>query len=116
MSNAMAEAAEAQSLAIILVDQEARRVGCRILARERVARLVGVSPGTIENLQRARLKRISGWLRDALRARVIREIEAEIVRLQHELSVLRQSGEDPRSNKITAVASDLQKAMRAIGQ
>jgi hypothetical protein len=116
MSNALAEASEAQNLVKILVDQEARRVGDRIVARQRVARSVGVSPGTIENLQRNRLKRISGWLRDALRARVIRELEAEIARLQHELAVHKQTGVDPRGDEATAVRADLSAILTVLGR
>lgn len=116
MSNALAEVSEAKNLAKILVDQEARRRGTRVGAHMYVARTVGTSPGTIENLMRSRLKRVEGWLRDALRARVIRELEAELVRLQHELAVLRQSGVDPRSNEMAAVRADLSALLTALGR
>lgn len=116
MSNALAEASEARNLAGILIDQEVRRTGNRMVARRRVAQAVGVSPGTIENLQRSRLKKISGWLRDALRARVIRELESEIVRLQHEIAVLRQTGVDPRGNEMAAVRADLSAVLAALGR
>lgn len=116
MSNALAEATESRNLVNLLVDREARRSKCRIVARKNVARAVGVSPGTIENLQRGRLKTIAGWLRDALRARVIRELEAEVVRLQHEISVLHQTGSDPRSNEATAVRADLSAVLEALGR
>lgn len=116
MSNALAEASEARNLAGILVDQEHRRTGDRMVARRRVAQAIGVSPGTIENLQRSRLKKISGWLRDALRARVIRELESEIVRLQHEIAVLRQTGVDPRGDEMAAVRADLSAVLAALGR
>lgn len=116
MSNAMAEAAEARNLTRILIDQETRRSGSRVHAQKQVARSIGVSPGTIENLMRSRLKRVSGWLRDALRARVIRELEAEVVRLQHELAVLLQTGEDPRSDEMAAVRADLSAILAALGK
>jgi len=116
MSNAMAEATEARSLANILVAQEFRRTKDRGRARTNVARALGTSPGTIENLQRSRLKRISGWLRDALRARVIRELESEIARLQHELAVHKQTGVDPRSDEATAVRADLSAVLEVLGR
>lgn len=116
MSNGRAEASEARSLTMLLVDQQARRTGNRITAREQVARSIGVSPGTVENLQRGRLKTIAGWLRDALRARVIRELEAEIARLQHEIAVLRQSGVDPRSDEMAAVRADLSAVLEVLGR
>jgi hypothetical protein len=115
MSNALAEATEARNLANVLVDQEARRTGDRRRARTNVARSLGTSPGTIENLQRNRLKRIAGWLRDALRARVIRELEAEIVRLQHEIAVLHQTGSDPRGDQMAAARADLSAVLTVLG-
>jgi hypothetical protein len=112
----MAEATEARSLANILVAQEFRRTKDRARARNNVARALGTAPGTIENLQRSRLKRISGWLRDALRARVIRELESEIARLQHELAVHKQTGVDPRSDEATAVRADLSAVLEVLGR
>lgn len=116
MSNALAECSEAQNLANILVSQEARRTGDRIMARKKVARALGTSPGTIENLQRSRLKNVAGWLRDALRARVIRELESEIARLQHELAVHKQTGVDPRSDEATAVRADMSAVLEVLGR
>lgn len=116
MSNGLAEASEARNLAKVLVDQETRRTGNRIVARRNVARSVGTSPGTIENLQRNRLKRIAGWLRDALRARVIRELEAEVARLQHEIAVLRQTGADPRGDEMAAARADLSAVLEVLGR
>jgi len=116
MSNGLAEATEARQLANLLVDQEHRRVKDRDRARRNVARAIGASPGTIENLQRNRLKRIAGWLRDALRARVIRELEAEIARLQHELAVHKQTGVDPRGDEATAVRADLSAILTVLGR
>ncbi len=116
MSNALAEATEARHLANILVNQEARRVGDRCRARANVARSLGTAPGTIENLQRNRLKRVSGWLRDALRARVIRELEAEVVKLQHEIAVLHQTGSDPRGDEMAATRADLSAVLAVLGR
>lgn len=116
MSNALAEATEASNIAKILVTQEFRRTNDRTRARQNVARALGAAPGTIENLERNRLKRISGWLRDALRARVIRELESEIARLQHELAVHRQTGVDPRSDEATAVRADLSAVLEVLGR
>jgi hypothetical protein len=114
MSNALAEAAEAKSLTDVLINQEYLRVGDRQSARQRVARSLGVSPGTLENIQRSRLKKISGWLRDAIRARVIRELESEVVRLQHEISVLRRTGSDPRGDEMAAARADLSSVLAAL--
>jgi hypothetical protein len=116
MSNALAEATEARSLAISLVSYEAKRTGRdKIEARKSLARSIGVAPGTIENLMRARLKSVAGWLRDALRARMVRELEAELVRIQHEIAVLIQTGADPRDNALAAARADLSAILAALG-
>lgn len=115
--NALAEATEAQSLAKMLVKAESRRTGDDLAAAQRnVARAVGVAPGTLENLMRARLKRVSGWLRDALRARLIRELESELMRLQHELAVLKQTGADPRSDEAIANRAHMATVLEALGR
>lgn len=116
MSNALAEVTEARNVANMLVNRESLRTRDNAIARRNVARALGVAPGTIENLQRGRLKRVAGWLRDALRARVIRELEAELVRLNHELAVLKQTGVDPRSDADTAVRADISAVLEVLGR
>jgi hypothetical protein len=116
MSNALAEASEARNLANILVAQEFRRTKDRPRARVNVARALGTSPGTIENLQRSRLKRISGWLRDALRARVIRELESEVARLQYEIQKYQQIGVDPRGHEAASARADLSAVLEVLGR
>ena len=116
MSNALAETAEAKTMANVLIAREFRRTHDRPQARLNVARALGVAPGTIENIQRGRLKRISGWLRDALRARVVRELEAEVVRLQHEIDVYRQIGTDPRSSEMASAMADHSALLSILGR
>ncbi len=117
MSNAMAEASEAMNLANILVQQEVRRSGVKPKrARENVARSLGTAPGTIENLQRNRLKSIAGWLRDALRARVLRELEAEHSRIEHEIGLLQRIGADPRGDEMAAARADLSAILAVLGR
>lgn len=116
MNDALSEAREAGRLARLLVDQEHRRGNDRICARRNVARAVGASPGTIENLQRDRLKQIAGWLRDALRARVIRELEAEIKRLEHELAIHKQTAMDSHHREAAAINADLSTIRRVLAR
>jgi hypothetical protein len=117
MSAAAAELAETEGLARVLVDRESRARGSRIVAREHVARSVGASPGTIENLDRGRLKRSpGGWLRDALKARVIRGLEGELLRLRHEQQIHLQSGGDPRGCEAQEMAADIAKVLASLGR
>jgi hypothetical protein len=117
MSPAVAELFEAETFARSLVDREVPARGNRILAREHVARVVGVAPGTIENLDRGRLKRSpGGWLRDALKARVLRGLEGELLRLRHEQHCLLQTGADPRSGEMAEVEAGIASVLSALGR
>lgn len=117
MSPAGAELLEAELFTRKLVDREALLRGSREKAREWVAQTVGVAPGTIENLDRKRLKRSpGGWLRDALKARVLRGLEGELLRLRHERNILTQTGTDPRSIEVAAVDADIAAVLQALGR
>lgn len=83
-------------------------------ARTMVARLVGVSAGTLENLRKGRLKAVSVHVYDRLCAGMIRGLEAEMRHLEHELQILRQSGVDPRDSQISEAEADLAKVRRAL--
>jgi hypothetical protein len=106
----------AQSWARTLEDREAARAGVRLHdAREAVARRVIVPTGTLENLRKGRLKAIAVHVYDRLRSGLIRELEAEVRHLEHELQILRATGADPRENEIAAVVASLQHARQALG-
>lgn len=105
---------EAQALSRRAVEIETRRVGCRDMARDRVADCLGCAPGTLENAARGRLKRIEHWLVMGLRALVARELEREIGALEHELMVLRAGAADPRGAALGEVAAHLDAARKAM--
>lgn len=99
-----------------LEDREAARSGISLReVRPKVARQIGVSPGTLENVRNGRLKAIAVHIYDRLRGAVIRELEAEIVRLEHELQILRTTGLDARDDEVAAVVASLAKAREALG-
>ncbi len=101
---------EASRFALSLEKRERERIGDTREARRAVASRVGVAPGTIENLRRGRLKSIEGWVRDRLRAAFIRELEAEIARLEHELALLRQCGGHPAADQVGEIEAHLEAA------
>ena len=84
------------------------------VARRMVAREIGVSPGTLENIERGRTKGVRGWIVERIKAAVIRELEAEIRGAQHELEVVRQCGVDPRSTAFSAVAAAVEDAKQQL--
>jgi enoyl reductase-like protein len=74
-----------------------------------VARRVGVAPGTLENIHRKRIKEPRKSLMDKLRAALVRELEAEAMRYEHEAQILIQTGSDPRHGEIAEVVAGLAK-------
>jgi len=94
-----------------LVEIEQLRTGLTAdEARERVAGREGVSPGTFENIVRKRIKGVEGWLRDKLQAALIRELQAELARLEHELAVARLSAQRPDDDEISSVMALVERA------
>jgi hypothetical protein len=82
-------------------------------ARMNLAHKLKIGIGTVENLIRGRVKRVDDKIRDRLHALLIREIEAEIARLNHELETLRRSGHHLASQQVGEVEAHLD-AARAI--
>lgn len=78
--------------------EQRRNGGSRQQARERVARRVGIAPGTLYNLARDRLKKLDADLRHQLAAYAIRDLQHEIASLTSQLESARSLGrsEDPR--------------------
>jgi transposase-like protein len=100
-----------------LEDREAARSGVPVhAARKTVARRTGISPGTLETLRVGRLKAIAVHVYDRLHAAVVADLEAEIGRLQHELTIARQAGVDPRSDEMREVETHLARARAVLGK
>lgn len=98
-----------------LVEIEQQRTGLTVDdARERVASRVGVSSGTFENIVRRRIKSVEGWLRDKLKACLIRELQAELQRLEHELAVARLGAMAPSEDEIAAAEAAIADARRIL--
>ena len=97
----------------LLVDEEAARASVpRAVARGMIARQMGLAPGTLENLERGRLKfldrvegRINAWL--------VRRTQREIERLSTELEIYRAAVRDDRDADLVAAVS-LIEAARAL--
>lgn len=98
-----------------LEDREKARTGLPLAqARGRVANRLGVLPGTLENLRNGRAKEVASHVYARLRAAVITELEREIQRLSHEISIARQAGLDPRDDDFAAAETALAKARSEI--
>jgi hypothetical protein len=104
---------EARVQARTLEQRERSRAGNLKNARATLARRAGVSPATWRNLAQGRLKRLDAWLRDRLCALIIRELEADIARLEHDLARARSRGDHLGSQHVCEIETHLAKA-RAI--
>lgn len=100
----------AVSLARSLEHRERSRVSSIRIARERVASRLRIGVGTFENLVRGRVKRVDANIRDRLQALMVRELEAEIARLQHELEMARQIGAPLNSDQVGEIETHIAKA------
>lgn len=80
----------------------------------RTPSLIGVGPGTIENIRRGRRKSITAVLFERIRGAAIRELEKEIRSLQAEVAIARSSGLGFESDEISSAEAALQKARKAI--
>jgi len=86
--------------------REQRKTGLRLqAARKNVARRIGVSPGTLENLKRGRSKGLRDWVIQRIHKGIMDELEQEARRLKHELEILRQCGLDAREDEVSKVES-----------
>jgi transcriptional regulator with XRE-family HTH domain len=116
MSTAEASVDRAREWSTLLENREAFRTGRSLKeARKEVARREGVSPGTLENLRRGRLKTIATHWYERLRGALIRELMMEVRRLEHEITILNQTGVDPRSDEVASVVADLARVRQALG-
>lgn len=93
----------AAAFAQTLVRRERQRGQSAEEARKWLAGKLKVGAGTVRNLVRGRVKRVDDTIRDRLRALVVRELEAEIQRLTHDLEVLKASGHHLGSDEVAEV-------------
>ena len=100
--------ATAEAFARRLEDRERSRSCVSLpVARLAVARRTGVAVGTLENLRRGRIKGVREWVAERLRAALISELEAELARTEHELSILRASRRRVDQGQIVEVEASL---------
>lgn len=83
-------------------------------ARTWLARMIGVSPGTLESLRRNRLKD-TDQLEKKINGAWVKHLEAEIAALTHELEMARQRGLRPDADEILAAETCLAQARKLLG-
>lgn len=92
----------------------ARHGGRKQEVRERVARRIGISPGTLETLERGRLKRIEVWVFERLAQATLAELRQEIRRDEARLDLARQCAGHLAPEEAAAVAAGLAELRAAL--
>jgi hypothetical protein len=116
MSSSFAFDDQVRQWARDLENREAMRSNVSIpIARKAVAARAGVPAGTLENMRRGRVKGLRGWVRDRIQQLIVRELEAEIGKLTHELEMAVWRGAALGSDEIIAAKASLDDARKLIG-
>lgn len=98
-----------------LLDRERRVSGKVDVAMDNIATKAGLSRWTIWGLWHRRRKSASDDTVGRLRGLLIRQIEAEIGHLEHEVAILRQTGARPDDRDILAAQTTLAKLRSTLG-
>ena len=106
--NAMTDIEAVHRFARTLENAEAKRLGVRTTeARISLARRLRTSPGTLENIRRYRTKIVPAWLMARIRAEFVSVLQNEIIRLEHEITIARQTGVDHRDDALQEAESQV---------
>jgi arginyl-tRNA synthetase len=92
----------------------ARSQTSRKNARKAIARETQIAPGTLENIKNMRTKGVRMWVAQKLRDVLLRELQREMARLQHEYQILVASGSSHRDSEMEQVVADLARARKAL--
>jgi hypothetical protein len=106
--NAIADIEAVHRFARAVEDAEARKLGVRISeARVSLARRLRTSPGTLENIRRLRTKVVPNWLMARIKAEFVSVLQAEINRLEHEITVANQVGSHHSDDVLQAAQAQM---------
>lgn len=101
----------ASGLLCRLEDLEAGRRQQRVIdVRPSVARRIGVSSGTLENIRKGRRKIIPSWLLGSIRRVLVDVLQSELRALEHEIGITKQIGLDHHSSAVAETEALLAKA------
>lgn len=97
----------------LMREEDERRARSRLPrpeVRAALARDIGIKPGTIENIRRGRFSDLRTSVRDRIYGWMMRGLQQDIQRLEHELFMALQSGESPSSDAVVSAKAALAKA------
>ena len=114
--NMRSDAAVAEDWTEALERLVAKREGVsRTEARPIVARRAGVPTGKLYSLARGRLKDVSNSVLKGIGGALIRELQYELARIEHDYQVHTQIGGRRDDGEAIALAKDRQKILEALG-
>lgn len=106
--NAIADIETVHRFARVIEDAEAKKLGVRIAeARITLARRLRTSPGTLENIRRLRTKIVPHWLMARIKAEFVSVLQAEITRLEHEITIANQTGAHHSDHALQAAQTQM---------
>lgn len=103
----MSTACVTRDVATALVGRVEKRMRSRMLAYQFVASQIGRSSSWLRGLIGNGVGRVDSEIGGTLDALLVREIEADVVRLEHEMAMARQRGDHPASQQIGAIETHL---------
>lgn len=114
--NARTDVEIARELTVDLEARIAQRFQMTIAeARSKIARSISASPGSLNNLRRARVKSVSSRLMSSIRGALVAELQNEVARLQHEITVHLQTGTDPHCDALNEAKAHIEAAKKILG-
>ena len=106
----------ARNWAAILEEREARRGGVsRTDARKVVARKAGVTPGKLYSLARNRLKEVSNATLRGIGGALVRDLQNELARVEHDLAIHTQIGVGIDNGETLSLLASREKIRAALG-
>lgn len=106
--NAVSDIETVHRFARTIEDAEAEKLGVRVSeARKILARRLRTSPGTLENIRRLRTKIVPNWLMARIKAEFVSVLQAEINRLEHEITIANQTGAHHSSDALQAAQAQM---------
>lgn len=95
-------------------EAKARSAGLSVQqARKPLSRDLGVTPSRVERISKGRFKSVPAWLYERIRASMIRALQEEMARLEHELAVARLCSLAPDEDEVFAAKAAV-KAARSL--
>ena len=108
---------DADARQAVLLEEDVRRARSRqprVEVRVALARDIGIAPGTIENLRRNRLASLRTHVRDRIYGWMLRGLQQDYARLEHELYLALQSGKSAGSIDVLGAKAALASARKAL--